>query len=217
MYKPMEKIGGDFYDFLEFRDSDNIGIFISDVSGHGVPAAFITSMVKTIILQSGTRKQNPSELLQYMNTILQKHTAGKFVTAFYGIYNPSDRTLFYSNAGHNQPYVIHKDVSELQGGRNIAMAMFPNNTQERSNNRFKNYREKLPVGSKLLLYTDGLSETRPMDGEAFFEHTRMLDVFHKNKSLPCGKFVNELYKELVDFRQSETFDDDICLVCLDVV
>ena len=44
-YKPMDKVGGDFYDFIKYRESEKIGIFLSDVSGHGVPAAFITSMV----------------------------------------------------------------------------------------------------------------------------------------------------------------------------
>ena len=88
---------------------------------------------------------------------------------------------------------------------------------ERKKITFENQTKKLSSGSKLLFYTDGLTETRPTDGESFFEYTMMLDAFNKSKSLSCGQFVNELYKELVAFRQSETFDDDISLVCLDVV
>ncbi len=106
LYKPMDQVGGDFYDFIRFRDSELIGIFLSDVSGHGVPAAFITSMVKTIIMQAGESKGNPAELLLNINTILYNQTDGNFVTVFYGIYNPADNSLLYSNAGHNPPMII---------------------------------------------------------------------------------------------------------------
>ncbi|MEI7652004.1 MAG: DUF1501 domain-containing protein, partial [Verrucomicrobiota bacterium] len=89
----MEEVGGDFYDFINFRDSEKIGIFISDVSGHGVPAAFITSMIKTTILQSGERKENPAELLTYINDLLHNQTGGNFITTFYGIFNSLDNSF----------------------------------------------------------------------------------------------------------------------------
>ena len=76
----MEQVGGDFYDFYRFRDYRDLGIFLSDVSGHGVSAAFITSMVKTIILQSGYKRNNPAALLSYINKMLLGRTAGNFVT-----------------------------------------------------------------------------------------------------------------------------------------
>ncbi len=68
-YLPMEQVGGDFFDYIHFRDSDNIGIFMSDVSGHGVPAALITSMLKSFILQAGVRRENPAAMLEYVNDI----------------------------------------------------------------------------------------------------------------------------------------------------
>jgi len=98
LYKPMFAVGGDFYDFIKIPNTENIGIFISDVSGHGVSAALITSMIKTTLLQAAERINNPSELLLYINNVLQNHTAGNFITAFYGIYNSSNNTILYSNA-----------------------------------------------------------------------------------------------------------------------
>lgn len=218
VYKPMQQVGGDFYDFIAFADSKKIGIFLSDVSGHGVPAAFITSMIKTILLQTGSRLDNPSELLLYMNEVLENQTAGNFVTAFYGIYDPDTRILRYANAGHNQPYIIRQDrVSQLQGGKNTAIAMFPNNMLARANKKFDNNEDLMERGTKLLLYTDGLVEARPMDSDIFFEHADMEEVFRDNLSKPCGLFLENLMKELVAFRESENFDDDICLICMDIV
>ena len=213
----MEEVGGDFYDFITFADSKKIGVFLSDVSGHGVPAAFITSMIKTILLQAGSRLGDPAALLLYMNGVLRGQTAGNFVTAFYGIYNPDTRSLLYSNAGHNQPYVINRDrVFQLQGGKNTAIAMFPNNMLARANKKFSNHEDFLESGSKLLLYTDGLVEARPVGGDMFFEYASMEQVFHENYSKPCGLFLEDLMKELMVFRNSEYFDDDICLICMDI-
>jgi serine phosphatase RsbU (regulator of sigma subunit) len=217
-YRPMEQVGGDFFDFIRFDGLDAIGIFVSDVSGHGVPAAFITSMVKTIILQAGKRKENPAELLRYINDVLQDQIGGNFITAFYGIYDPSGRTIRYSNAGHYQPYVIDGDrVSQLQGGKNTAIAMFPSSFLARSNKTYQNFEEKLPTKSKLLLYTDGLIEARnavlPKD---FFEYDGMLDVFRDASHLDSAAFIDRVYARLVNFRGGDTFEDDICMICLDV-
>jgi len=64
LYKPMEAVGGDFYDFISFRETNTVGIFISDVSGHGAHAAFITSMIKTLILQAGSARNNPAQFFK---------------------------------------------------------------------------------------------------------------------------------------------------------
>ncbi|HPB81969.1 MAG TPA: PP2C family protein-serine/threonine phosphatase [Spirochaetota bacterium] len=217
LYKPMEEVGGDFYDFIKLDDSNRIGIFLSDVSGHGVHAAFITSMIKTILLQAGDRIYDPAGLLLYMNEVLQGQTAGNFVTAFYGIFNPDDSSLYYSNAGHNQPYIITPEcVSQLQGGKNTAIAMFPNNMLSKANKKFLNFQEQVPSGSKLLLYTDGLVEARPVGEDIFFEYANMEDVFRAHAGVHCSDFLDILMQELTSFRKSDSFEDDICLICMDV-
>ncbi len=215
-YKPMGQIGGDFYEFINFRDSDNIGIFISDVSGHGVPPALITSMLKYIIHQAGEKRNDPAELLSYINDILKKEMLDNFITAFYGIYNPSSRTFFYSNAGHCIPYIIHDNINQLKGPSNRALVLFKDYSNPRYLINFKNNVEVLHEGSKLLFYTDGLTETRPVDGDAFFEYAKLPDVLLMYKHLDSDSFIQHIYQELVAYRKSDIFDDDICLICLDV-
>ncbi len=217
-YKPMELVGGDFYDFITFEDSNRIGIFISDVSGHGVPAAFITSMMKTIILQAGQKKEDPAELLLYVNDILFNQTGGNFITAFYCIYEPVHRNIIYSNAAHNPPYVIADGpISQLTGNRSVPLGIYKNLALDSHNKLYSNSRASLHPRSKLLLYTDGLTEAQPHDrDDTFFEYAHLFEVMDKNRNVSCGQFIENLYKKLVDYRGSDNFDDDVCLICLDV-
>ena len=218
MYKPMEQVGGDFYDFLKFRDSKKIGIFLSDVSGHGVPAAFITSMVKTLILQSGARREDPAELLSFLNSLLMNQTGGNFITAFYGIFDPEEGTLLFSNAGHHAPIAITADsIYPVNGSRSIPLAVMDNEVLEKAGKAFCNSRAVLEKNSKLILYTDGLTETTAKDNQrVYFEDDVLNDVFREIRGQESREFVQELISRLILFHGSSSFDDDICLVCVDV-
>ena len=218
LYKPMEQVGGDFYDFIQLRDANKIGIFICDVSGHGVHAAFITSMIKTTILQSGERKENPAELLSYINDFLQKQTAGNFITAFYCIFNRENNLLTYSSAGHPQPFIITKtNIEQLPNVNSPALAIFNNDFLSQRNKVYHNFEKILPANSKLLMYTDGFTEARPVGKNIFFEDTKMMYVFYENRHTSSKIFISKLYERLIFFRGEESFEDDICIICLEVV
>ena len=219
LYKPMDQVGGDFYDFIRFRDSELIGIFLSDVSGHGVPAAFITSMVKTIIMQAGEIKGNPAELLLTINRILYNQTDGNFVTAFYGIYNPRDNSLLYSNAGHNPPMIIMDGtIDYLKSAKSVPIGVMHNSFLLKSNKAYINSQITLSGDSKILFFTDGFVEARPVNNDdLYFEYSVMNDVLLELKKLPPELFIRELYSRLVGFRGSNSFEDDVCLICLDVL
>ena len=218
LYRPMEEVGGDYFDFISFREG-KVGIFLSDVSGHGVPAAFITSMIKSSITQAAQIRDNPAKLLAHLNSVLVDHTNDNFITAFYGIYDERDKTLLYSTAGHNPPFVCTKDkVVELPAqGKQLPIAVLDNDELARRDTSFKNHQTTLPVGAKLVLYTDGLLEAAPKDsrGEVFKEVIR--EKLMRLEPLPPKEFVEGLMQELIAFRQGEDFDDDICLICMDVV
>lgn len=218
LYRPMEMVGGDFYDFIKFRDPDKLGIFISDVSGHGLAAALITSMIKTIILQSGERKLNPADLLSFINEILCDQIGGNFVTAFYGIYDKKTRQFIYSNAGHNPPYIItSSSIEYLLGHKTIPLAILNNQTMESRDKLFRNNEMTVPQGSKILLYTDGLTECQPVNNDGLsFEESNMHELLLANKHHSSDQFISALYKKLIAHRGSESFEDDVCLICLDI-
>ena len=218
LYRPMEAIGGDFYDFIHFRDKNIIGILICDVSGHGVPAALITAVLKGYTEQAGDLRKNPSELFFYMNQSLYDLTGRNFITLFYGLYNYTTRVLTYSNAGHYPPVVIQKDkILPLPGARSAPIAAFSNMDLEKNNKLFTNNEIELQKGEKLFLYTDGLVETEMKEDHRiiFGNHE-----FHKNlldlKDETPENLVKTIYKRLVEFQGSEDFKDDVCMICVDI-
>lgn len=218
LYRAMRAVGGDFFDFIQFRDQDRIGIFLSDVTGHGVPAAFITSMIKTIILQAGERKNNPSELLQYINEVIFSQTGDNFITAFYCVYDASARTLRYANAGHNYPYIITPGgVSELRGSSSLPIGIMDNELMIQEGKAYVTNEVTLPSGGKLFMYTDGLSEASPVKGhQLMFEENGLAEALRQLAALPCGGFVDQLFKRLVQYRGSDSFEDDVCIICLEI-
>ncbi len=217
MFKPMAPLGGDFYDFIRFRETDTIGIFISDVSGHGIPAALITTMIKSLISGAGGSKLNPAQLLMNLNETLVKQSGDNFVTAFYGIYNTTDRTFIYSCAGHNPPFLIHNNgITAMDKAKNMPLGIMTRDELESVNKAYINQTEILPANSKLLLYTDGLTDACPRGTEGHFFEDIISEILPGLTGLTSSDFVTALYQELVNFRGSESFDDDVCIICVSI-
>lgn len=218
LYRPMDQVGGDFYDFIVLEEEGRVGIFISDVSGHGIPAALITSMVKTIILQAGARRRDPAALLEYLNGLLYGKTGDNFITAFYGILDPAARVLTWGSAGHNQPFIITgDDVAPLAGFRSLPIAGMDNGTLRNAGKSYRNNVTDLSPASKLLLYTDGLTEAINVGGDGpDFEGGAMMEAIARNRHVSSRDFVAGLYDALVAFRGSDSFDDDVCIICVDI-
>ncbi len=217
-YIPMESVGGDLYDFIEFPESSRVGIFVSDVSGHGVSAAFITSMVKTMILQSGPVRDDPAALLTYLNQMLHGKTAENFVTAFYGIYDPAARSLLYSNAGHNPPYLLgDMGTASIDDGKSLALAIIDNAQLRTRGREYLNASRTFEKGDRLIFYTDGLIEERGRgEGYESFEDLMIGEMFPSMRQTTCRKIVETLYSRLVEWSGSDRFEDDVCVICLEV-
>lgn len=218
VYKPMRQVGGDFFDFLKFRDCNKIGIFVSDVSGHGVPAAFITSMIKTLILQSGRIREDPAALMSYLNENLVQHTGGNFITAFYCIYDAVAREILFSNAGHNHPYAVYaRHNSIVAGHRGLPLAIMDNNALLAAGKQYQNTKTVLKGNSRLVLYTDGLAECMNMANPGvMFEEKLVAENFYNSPKTGIKQFSESILRELVLFRGDDSFEDDICIICLDI-
>ncbi len=219
LYRPMEQVGGDYFDFLQLSDGAKLGLFLSDVSGHGVPAAFITSMIKSSLAQSRGILEHPARLLSYLNSVLINQTNESFITAFYGVYDQNECSLLYSNAGHNPPFLCLRDrVVELKVKQTqVPLAFVDNDELARRASAYRNHRVTLPRGSKLVLYTDGLVEVRQKDAEGLFFKDVINDKMLRLRDQHPRDFVANLFQELVSFREGEDFDDDICLICMDIL
>ncbi len=206
IYKPMILLGGDFYDYIFFKQNKKLGIFLCDVSGHGVSAALIASMVKAL-LNTSRQRFSPANLLLYINSHLIGQTSDNFVTAFYGIYDPEELTFTYARAGHCAPYLLRdKSITRLNSKGSL-LAVRPNITIEEETITLRNK-------DKLFLFTDGLTETTNYENLMF--ETQLPHILFENENKNIVQFVENIFKKLVAYNKSRYFEDDICIIGVEI-
>jgi sigma-B regulation protein RsbU (phosphoserine phosphatase) len=211
LYLPADQLGGDLYDFIEFPGSGKTGVFISDVSGHGVPAALIVGMVKILLNTAGGIKSSPSAVLSYINSHLRGLTVKRFITVFYGIFDRETRTFTYARAAHNYPLLLRKSLPAPVPlkSRGPVLGIFENVTiEERS--------IILEEGDKIIFYTDGLTEARDVKGRYFEE--RLARLLEESRDTDVKSLVAKIAANLADFMGKDgKIADDVCLVGMEIL
>ncbi len=215
-YLPIKEVGGDYYDFLLPSDGRrHFGVIITDASGHGVPAAFITSMVKMAFKSPYVWEHmaSPSAVLREINQNLMDQLAGNFVTAFYCYFDLEEGTLTASCAGHTPAYLIHRKRGEITllkpSGKFLGLLEEP---------VFEEIRYDLQEGDRLFLYTDGLTEARNRSGEEFEPLLR--EMCRRGYHLPLQDFCEQILSALGEHASSrggETQEDDMAFISLDII
>src|SRR5579864_3898804 len=202
-YIPMTSVAGDFYDFV-LADDFRAGLLIADVSGHGVPAALIASMVKLAATSQRSQADDPAALLSGMNAALHGNTQNQFVTAAYVYLDAHAKELRYSAAGHPPMLLLRNgSVSEIvENG--LILAAFD----------FAAYASKthtLHPKDRLLLYTDGIIEAANASGE-FFGPERLSTLLRETATSTAHQAADRIIHAVRGWASSQ--DDDLTvLVC----
>jgi len=205
-YEPMEEIGGDLYDFFKI-DDERIGVLIADVSGHGLSAALLASMLKISFSIFKDLIYEPAELFRAINNSLFDKLKNRFITAAYLILNIKTGELFYSNAGHWPLYILNKkNLNELyvKGGMiGLSKEM-----------KFNQKNIQLTKGDRIVLFTDAVVEARNKEGELFGEKN-FISLLESNAKLPSVDFLNHTRESIVQWQESEIFEDDVTMLVMD--
>jgi phosphoserine phosphatase RsbU/P len=202
-YVPMTAVAGDFYDFL-IADRQQAGLFIADVSGHGVPAALIASMVKLAATSQIANATNPALLLSGMNTVLCGNTQEQFVTAAYVYLDAASSTFRYSAAAH-PPMLLLRDGNVLELSENgLMLAAFSFAT-------YATIEHPLQSGDRLVLYTDGILEAANATGEEFGSD-RLAALLQKGAPLSPDEAADQIISSLKLWSKSQN-DDLTVLIC----
>lgn len=207
-YLPMTAVAGDFYDFIPI-DEKRIGILVADVSGHGMPAALISSMLKIALDGQIKCALEPARVLAGLNRALCGKFQGHFVTAVYVVVDTERQSLLYAGAGH--PPLIFMDHSAgkaldfVENG--LFLGFFPEATYTAVEIPFK-------AGDWGVLYTDGILEmTDPSDEQ--FGLDRFKQFLQDNHDLSTGQFVDALLEALSQWSNlalGREPEDDITLL-----
>jgi phosphoserine phosphatase RsbU/P len=202
-YVPMTSVAGDFYDFV-VADEKQAGLLIADVSGHGVPAALIASMVKLAATSQRAEAANPSSFLAGMNSALLGNTQNQFVTAAYVHLDSESQELRYSAAGHPPMLLLRQGSVRAIEENGLMLAAF-------AFAKYSNATHQLEQGDRLLLYTDGIVEAADAAGK-FFGQDSLSDLLRQTSGLSPSEAADQIIASVGQWAVSQ--DDDLTvLVC----
>lgn len=219
-YYPAERVSGDFYNIFRL-DDQRIGMYIGDVSGHGVPAAmltmFLNQSIKTIKESEENRTEiiNPSKVLENLYKSYNKVNFKDevYIVMLYAIYNLKTGELTYSSAGMNVQPLILKDgeVSEMGiTGFPICKLMDIYATE------YTDKTIKLEPGSKILFYTDGLIELKNESTGEYFTEEYLKKLFAEYGGRACREFSREIEKHIPRTSGNSELKDDVTFFIMEV-
>ncbi|MCB0282342.1 MAG: SpoIIE family protein phosphatase [Calditrichaeota bacterium] len=210
-FTPSNQLGGDYYDVFQINERYT-GIVVTDASGHGVSSAMLSAMFKMTFGKYMESDLDPASVFSKINQdFCQVLQMGDFFTAFYGIVDVVENKFIYSNAGHPMPILYkysNEEIVEFDSEGFLLGVMDSGITYERKS---YNFLDK----SRLFIFTDGLSETINEEKVQYGEE-RIKQIIKKNASKDPQKFLNSLLSDLKKYTKSDTFNDDLTLLVMDI-
>lgn len=207
IYKPSEMLSGDMFDVF-YIDDENIGIYVSDVVGHGVAASMMTMFIRQTMRSIKDDILSPSIALTELHrrfTMLGLDT-DKYFTIFYGVFNKSTYEFKYSNAGHNSiPIKYNESGIEILESTGYPIALLFDKMI------YDEKKIQLKKGDKVLLYTDGITESKDESGKEFGMES-VIDIIDNHKN----DILNEIEDRIVTYSWGEQ-EDDFALVLMEVI
>jgi phosphoserine phosphatase RsbU/P len=204
-YVPATEVAGDFYELLP-GEGRRLGILVADVSGHGVPAALVASMLKVAVAAQAVHTASPGRVLSEINGIFHGKLKNQFITALYVYLDLEAGQMTAASAGHPPPLIWRRrdgQIEELPPGGvvlgRLRRAAYPEVTVP------------LEPGDRILLFTDGIPEALSPGGEMFGEE-RLREVLAGCASQSAEATAEALVARVGAWTGRTAFEDDLTLV-----
>ncbi len=196
---PAGAVGGDWYDFISFDDGC-WGLVLADVSGKGTAAALLMSATRGMLRSLAQTCSGPGEVLTRLNRLLvEDFPSGKFVTMLLAVLNPSTRELTFSSAGHLRPLLVDEHGARfLDSERGMPLGL--------GKGEFSESRVQLSKGSRLVFYSDGITEATGLSDEEYGAE-RMRDHV-----LQPGSCAESILADVRTFANGEGLHDDATVI-----
>jgi sigma-B regulation protein RsbU (phosphoserine phosphatase) len=212
-YQPAETVSGDFFSVSALSE-DEAGVFICDVTGHGMRAALVTAMIRALVEELKPIARDPGMFLRKVNadlfTILKTTGSPMLTTAFYLVANWRTGVMRFANAGHPKPLLIHRQAGRIEplvnasGKSQPALGLFEDPPYQTSE-------IKITPGDLVMLFTDGLYEVQGPNEELYSQERLIMDMKDR-LSRPAAQLFDELLAAIGSFSVDHEFADDVCLV-----
>jgi serine phosphatase RsbU (regulator of sigma subunit) len=202
-----DTVGGDFHDIFE-TDSGKISLVLGDASGKGVPAALLASVIQGAIRSSsGSQHETSCERINRM--LCEKTASERFVTLFWGVFDPLTATMRYVNAGHHAPILLRANPAAggaterlLEGGP--VLGMLPTA-------RYHSGTVQISAGDTLVVYSDGVNEAANPKNEEFGED-RVLKLVSEIAGRPPREICDQVMAQVAGFADQRRGQDDRTLL-----
>lgn len=210
--KSAKEIGGDYYNVYRLDDNRTL-FFICDVSGKSVSAALIVSTICSCMMTYLKMKPEHAELEQIVTALnkvlIESTTEEKFATAWFGLYDSSDRTIVSINSGHNSTFVFRngkvcKDLNA--GGVFLGLADLPYTSES----------FQLQEGDTIVCFTDGISEAFSISGELYGDE-RLCETVGRLIGLPAEELLDRIFDDVRKFADGADQSDDMTCGVIKVV
>lgn len=215
--QPTNTVSGDYYNIIPLSDS-SVGILICDVTGNGVRAALVTSMMRTLEEQLSHLSSDPGALLTRMNQslrgILGQLGTTLLTTACYIIADLSNGRLTFANAGHPSPLILRETTSKveaiIQGNTTgPALGLFDNTL-------YRTHEHSMEAGDVLFVFTDGLIKVANARSEPFGSD-RLNEAIRHHAGLPLDKLIQDVFTEVKTHAGGQPHADDICVIGMEIM
>ena len=206
--RPAQFVGGDYFDFVSFQP-DLPGLVIADIAGHGISASLQMASIQALSRALIPTSDTPAQAVERIHSLFVHNiNFTTFVTLFMAAYDPSSRRLTYANGGHNPPLLLRTCLPEPEAifleptGPAIGLI----EDAEYSQNEVR-----LVPGDLFLMYTDGVIESRTLDG-SMYQTSRLVDTLRGLAHLPVNEITRGIRESLDEFIQGVPLEDDVTFV-----
>lgn len=203
-YIPSEALSGDFYDY--FQVDGSLFLFVADVSGHGLPAAILTSLLKSYIRTEADPERSLAALMTSLNNFLFSVSLPTQYATAQLFRMDGDRTLHYSNAAH-PPFLLHRRAERktltVEDPGNLLGAMPEMEFEERTLH--------VASGDTLFVYTDGVTD-RTNPAKEFYAIERVSSIIEQAGDADLDALYDAIYADVTEFQATDDFKDDLAFV-----
>ncbi|MBL7127950.1 MAG: SpoIIE family protein phosphatase [Ignavibacteria bacterium] len=209
---PATEVGGDYFDYFKISD-DKVGVFICDVSGHGVASALLLSGLRSCMHLILEETSDPKEVFEKLNRMIRKTQNRKmFVTAVFTVIDMKKNTCILYNAGHLPPYKISGDSSELFKIKRHGITLGAMESIEPSNET-NEMEFDFNKNDKLIFYTDGVNEALNSDKSEYgFE--KLESFLNTNADRKPNDLLKKLVSDVNNFTQDTAQKDDLTILTI---
>lgn len=220
LFHQEKDLSSSFYDFIRFREESKIGFFLSKLSGEGIPLVLMNSVLKTLLLNSGSHKLSPKELFFYLNDKIKKEFTSQehFLSSLYCLFDQKKSTIRFAKASFPSPILLRNnqfiEIEDFSANQkylnNFLLGVLENKQID-----FKETEVSVQKKDRIFLFSDTLLKIKNKENQSF--QTVLNSHILKTASLPLQKALDQIFQNLLMFSKPDKLHTDICLIALEIL